>query len=96
MRLVTLVGPCIGKVSEDTGKQILFKINKIIRSGALELIQINWIDESIKNGHFKKLTTFEQNEYLDSLYEFSKANYNPIISEKAQALYNSYKKDKNI
>jgi hypothetical protein len=47
---------------------VLAKINKIVRTGVFENIEIEWIDDSKRAGHLNQMSLKEQNEYLDTLY----------------------------
>mmetsp|Transcript_43224 Transcript_43224/g.41577 ORF Transcript_43224/g.41577 Transcript_43224/m.41577 type:complete len:129 (-) Transcript_43224:44-430(-) len=91
MRLVAQTGPVIKFLEDQTAIQVINKMNRILRSGALELMEVQWIEQAEKVGLFSKMKPQEQNEYLDSLYWFSKAKVNPRISEMAASAYNHLK-----
>jgi len=38
-------------------------------------MEIEWIDDSKRTGHYFQLNMAEQNEYLDTLYHLSKADH---------------------
>jgi hypothetical protein len=54
-------------------------------------MEIEWLEDATRRGLFTSLTKHEQNEYLDTLYHFSKSKINPKISERATDVYNTIK-----
>ena len=44
------------------------RLNKIVRRGVFESVEVEWIDDARREGHFNKLSIEEQNEYMDTLY----------------------------
>jgi hypothetical protein len=62
-----------------------------VRSGAFEVIEIEWIEDANRRGLFQNLTKYEQNEFLDTLFQFSKSKMNPKISERANEVYQQIK-----
>ena len=44
------------------------RLNKIVRAGIYETLEVEWIDDSKRSGLFQTLSMNEQNEYLDTLY----------------------------
>ena len=44
------------------------RLNKIVRRGVFESMEVEWIDDARREGHFSKLSIEEQNEYMDTLY----------------------------
>ena len=92
LRLVAQTGPVVKQLEDQTAVQVINRINKIVRSGAFEAIEIEWIDEANRRGLFGSLLTrHEQNEYLDTLYWFSQSKLNPKISERASTVYQQIK-----
>ena len=63
------------------------RINKIVRSGAFEAMEIDWIEDAHRRGIFSQLTKHEQNEYMDTLYWFSQSKLNPKVSERSSDVY---------
>ena len=63
------------------------RINKIVRSGAFEAMEIEWIEDAHRRGIFSQLTKHEQNEYMDTLYWFSQSKLNPKVSERSSDVY---------
>jgi len=43
-------------------------MNKIIRNGVFEMMEIDWIDDAKRTGRFLEFSTQEQNEYMDFLF----------------------------
>jgi hypothetical protein len=39
-----------------------------VRRNVIGAIEVEWIDDSKRAGHFKNMPMSEQNEYLDTLY----------------------------
>jgi hypothetical protein len=63
------------------------RINKIVRSGAFEVMEIDWLEDANRRGIFNSLTKHEQNEYLDTLFHISKSQINPKVSERSTEVY---------
>ena len=78
-------------LDDQTSMSVITRINKIVRSGAFEMMQIDWIEDSYKRGLFQQLTKYEQNEYLDTLFQLSKSKLNPKMSERASDVYSQIK-----
>ena len=75
LRLIMQTGPVISRgLSEGTGKKVLARINRIVRGGIFYKLQLEWLDESRKSDVFRNLSHGEQNEYLDTLYQFANPN----------------------
>lgn len=56
LRLIMQTGPVISRgLTDSTGKQVLQRLNRIVRGGIFFKLQIDWIDDSRKNGLFKTL-----------------------------------------
>ena len=68
LRLVVQTGPVVKLLEPQSAKMVLAKINKIVRTGVFENIEIEWIDDSKRAGHLNQMSLKEQNEYLDTLY----------------------------
>ncbi|CDW90985.1 UNKNOWN [Stylonychia lemnae] len=91
IRLVAQTGPVVKQLEDKTAFQVINRINKIIRSGAFEAMEIEWIEDANKRGLFQQMSKHEQNEYLDTLFWFSQSKLNPKISERAQDVYQQIK-----
>lgn len=91
LRLVAQTGPVVKNLDDQTTVSVLSRLNKIVRSGAFEAMEIEWVGEASKRGVFDNLTKHEQNEYLDTLYWFSQSKLNPKISERATNVYQQVK-----
>ena len=72
LRLVAQTGPVIKFLSDQTASMVLLRINKIMRSGSLQALVVDWVDEAGKTGILQKLDRHQQNEYMDTLYHFTK------------------------
>mmetsp|Transcript_15004 Transcript_15004/g.14582 ORF Transcript_15004/g.14582 Transcript_15004/m.14582 type:complete len:114 (+) Transcript_15004:884-1225(+) len=88
LRLVAQTGPVIKQLDDETSITVMTRINKIVRSGAFQMMEIEWLEDANRRGLFHTLTKYEQNEYLDTLFQFSKCKVNPKVSEKATNVYN--------
>lgn len=91
LRLIMQTGPVISRgLTDSTAKQVLHKLNRIVRGGTFLKLQTDWIDDSRKTGLFKSLPHSEQNEYLDTLYHISDPRTNLVkedLKEKAGEVY---------
>ena len=85
LRILYITGPKFDKLSFELSKKILMRINLISRSYQIQSLLVNLVDNSLKNNIFNKLEKNEQNDILDSLYEFSGINNN--IGKFAAKLY---------
>ena len=74
LRLVCITGPIFEQLSPEIAKRILMRINMISRSHQIQSLLINLIKSSLDNNVFSMLTQNEQNDILDSLFEFSGLN----------------------
>lgn len=68
LRLVAQTGPVVKFLDDQTAVSVINRINKIVRSGAFEAMEIEWIEDANRRGLVNQLTKHEQNEYLDTLY----------------------------
>ena len=68
LRLVVQTGPVTKYLEATTAKTVLSRLNKLVRKGVFELMEIEWIDDAKRTGHFAQLSMNDQNEYLDTLY----------------------------
>lgn len=85
LRLVCITGPVFNKLSPEIGKRVLLRINMICRSHQIQSLLISLIRHSLKYNIFNTLNRDEQNDLLDSLYEFS--GLNTKIGAEAAELY---------
>ena len=85
LRLVCITGPIFEQLSPEIAKRILMRINMISRSHQIQSLLINLIKSSLDNNVFSMLTQNEQNDLLDSLFEFS--GLNTKLGEEAAELY---------
>jgi hypothetical protein len=71
---------------------VLSRLNKIVRGGVFEMLEIEWIDDSKRSGHFNQLSMNEQNEYLDTLYQLSRnTHHSEQVSMRSAEVYSSVK-----
>jgi hypothetical protein len=68
LRLVVQTGPVTKYLQPDCAKTVMSRLNKIVRGGIFELMEIEWIDDSKRTGQFHQMSMVEQNEYMDTLY----------------------------
>ena len=87
LRLIAQTGPVVKQLEDRTAVTVMSRINKIVRSGAFEQMEVEWIEEANRRGIFQGLTKHEQNEYMDTLYWFSQSKLNPKVSERASDVY---------
>ena len=71
LRLLAQTGPVVKQLEDRTALTVMNRINKIVRSGAFEAIEVEWIEDTTRRGIFQQLTKHEQNEYMDTLYWFA-------------------------
>ena len=97
LRLIMQTGPVLTRgLTDSTGKQVLKRLNKIVRGGIFYKLQIDWIDDSRKNGLFRSLPQYEQNEYLDTLYHMSDPNSQLVKEDLKERAGEVYKIAKNL
>lgn len=94
-RLLLMTGPtCLSDMPIELSRQVLKRLNKVNRSNMVLQTQIDWLDDAKRSGLFKGMSRPEQNEYLDTMYQASKAegNVSEKIRERASETYTSLKK----
>ena len=47
------------QLEDKTAFQVINRINKIVRSGAFEVMEIEWIEDANRRGLFQQLTKYE-------------------------------------
>ena len=52
LRLVVQTGPVTKFLEPQSSKAVLNRLNKIVRKGVFEMVEIEWIDDSKRSGHF--------------------------------------------
>ncbi len=52
LRLVAQTGPVVKQLEDKTAIQVINRINKIVRSGAFEVMEIEWIEDANRRGLF--------------------------------------------
>ena len=52
LRLVVQTGPVTKYLEATTAKTVLSRLNKLVRKGVFELMEIEWIDDAKRTGHF--------------------------------------------
>ena len=92
LRMVVQTGPVTKYLEKATARAVLSKLNKFVRSARFELLTIDWFDDSHQNGLFAEMTSDEQNEYLDTLFQLKRSSCNPNLSAKASQVYESLRR----
>ena len=92
LRMVVQTKPVTQYLEKATARQVISKLNKFVRSARFEHLEVDWIDDCQASGLFMTMTTTEQNEYLDTLYQLSNNSINQQLSVKANQVYNSLRK----
>lgn len=91
LRLIVQTGPVLTKgMTDGTSKKVLQRLNRIVRGGIFYKIQIDWLDEARKSEVFRNLNHQEQNEYLDTLFQFANPKSDlvkPELKERAAEVY---------
>ena len=90
LRLIVQTGPVSRHLTDMTTKQVLSRLNRIIRGGTFYRIQIEWLDDCRKGDLFRHLSHQEQNEYLDTLFQMANPGSDivkPELKERAADLY---------
>ena len=57
-----------------THKRVLAKLNKFVRGGTFEQMEVDWIEDAQRSGLFSQLQVNDQNELLDTLYQVSQSS----------------------
>ena len=87
LRLMVQTRPVMRFLDAKTAKKVLARLNKIVRGGVFERLEIDWIEDSKSAGHFIKLNETEMNEYLDTLYCLSRQKHNESVASHASEVY---------
>ena len=85
LRLVCITGPVFTKLNFALSKRVLMRVNMISRSHQIQSLLIKLIKSALQCNVFTSLTTNEQNDILDSLFEFS--GLNTKLGSEAAELY---------
>jgi hypothetical protein len=85
LRLLCLTGPILDLLNVEISKKVLVRINMISRSHQIQSLLLVLIQSSFENSIFFKLNKNDQNEILETLYEYSGINSN--LGSKAANLY---------
>ena len=85
LRLVCITGPIFTKLNFTLSKRVLMRVNMISRSHQIQSLLIKLINSALQCNIFNSLTTNEQNDILDSLFEFS--GLNTKLGSEAAELY---------
>ena len=83
LRMAIETKPQTKNLELETCRQVLFKLNRFVRSQRSELLGIAWIEDSADSGKFMQLDKQDQNEYLDTLYQIKEQHYNQKLKERA-------------
>ena len=52
LRLMAQTGPVVKQLEDRTALSVMNRVNKIVRSGAFESMEMEWIEESNRRGLF--------------------------------------------
>ncbi len=52
LRLLALTGSVVDHLEDQTAHSVINRINKIVRTGAFEAIEVEWIEDATKRGIF--------------------------------------------
>ena len=52
LRFLALTGPVLSQLEDGTARAVINRINKIVRSGAFEAIEVEWIEDATRRGIF--------------------------------------------
>ena len=85
LRLVCITGPIFTKLNFALSKRVLMRVNMISRSHQIQSLLIKLIKSALQCNIFNSLNTNEQNDILDSLFEFS--GLNTKLGSEAAELY---------
>ena len=95
LRLIVQTGPVVSRgLTSEVSKKVIYRMNKIVRGGIFFKMQIDWLDDFRKMGHFKSLSHQEQNEYMDTLYHFAHPDSDLVkqeLKERSSEVYQSIK-----
>ena len=88
LRLIVQTGPVTKELDKSVSRQVMARLNKIVRGGIFETLEVEWIDDSKRSGLFQTLSMNEQNEYLDTLYQLSRnTHHSEQLSVRAGEVY---------
>jgi hypothetical protein len=71
LRLICITGPVLHKLEYDIAKNVLLRVNMISRSHKIQSLVFSLILNSYDTELFYRLTQNEQNEILETLFEYS-------------------------
>lgn len=89
LRLLCITGPILDLLNVELSKKVLVRINMISRSHQIQSLLLVLIHNSFENSIFFKLNENDQNEILETLYEYSGINSN--LGSQAACLYTKIK-----
>ena len=88
LRLIAQTGPVSAKLETPTASTVLSKVNKIVRSGAIQAIQIEWLEALNEKGNGQRMSNQDANEHLDTLHLLSQSKMlNARVQERAANIY---------
>lgn len=85
LRLLCLTGPILNKLPFEIAEKILLRVNLISRSQQIQSLLLALIENIYKNNLFYKINKHDQNELLETLYEYS--GFNSVVGSKSASLY---------
>ena len=92
-----------GRLSMETGKEVLRRVNKINRSGQVQRQLVDWVEEACEVSRsgplVSRLTRQEQNELLDTLFQIGQQDqktgsglFREQVTERAGEIYAKFKR----
>lgn len=81
-----ITGPVLEKLNLESSKDVLFKINSIARSHQIQSLTFKWINQAYDNNIIKMMNKIDQNEFLETLFEYS--SLNSQVGTNSLQLYN--------
>lgn len=76
----------------ETARAVISKQNKMVRTGVFAQLEVEWLDEAKREGHFGEFSMNEQNEFMDTLYQLGQSTHlSESVSQRAGQVYQSVK-----
>lgn len=92
LRLIAQTGPVVKFLDVETARAVISKQNKMVRTGVFAQLEVEWLDEAKREGHFASFSMNEQNEYMDTLYQLGQSTHlSESVSQRAGQVYQSVK-----
>lgn len=88
-----MAGPVTDKVKLEVAQRILSRLNLISRSQQVQSLTLAVIQDSVDSRLFFQLDQSQQNELLDTLYDYSSSSCDSSLGKKSNDLYAKIIKD---